>query len=156
MSLELTSTLLCEMDVVVETSNLVGPTPRGMRMIGNITGGTVSGPKLNGKVLPSGADWLIIRGDGVLDVDVRAAIETDDGAVIYTHYLGRWVNPAEIAEQMADVATASEVDPSKYYLRTTPYFEAGAEQYAWLNSIVSVGVGRRTKTGVRYKIYQIT
>ena len=39
--------------------------------------------------------------------------------------------------------------------RITPTFETGLEKYAWLNHLVSVGVGRRTPTGLSYRIYAI-
>jgi hypothetical protein len=47
------------------------------------------------------------------------------------------------------------VDPSEYYFRTTPFFETASEKYAWLNKLVAVGVGRRTRTGVVYSVYAI-
>jgi len=47
------------------------------------------------------------------------------------------------------------VNPSEYYFRTTPVFETAAEKYAWLNRLVAVGVGRRTRTGVEYSVYAI-
>ena len=53
------------------------------------------------------------------------------------------------------ILNGETIDPSEYYFRTTPYFETGAERYAWLNKLVTVGVGRRTATGVEYSIYAI-
>ena len=44
----------------------LGNTPYGERRIINILGGTVEGPKLKGKILPGGADWQIVRADGVV------------------------------------------------------------------------------------------
>ena len=38
----------------------VGSTPHGIRRIFNVKGGTMEGPKISGKVLPTGADWVII------------------------------------------------------------------------------------------------
>src|SRR2546422_2857282 len=58
-----------------------GTTPYGERRVVDILGGRVAGPRLNGRILP-GADWQIVRPDGVTDVQARYAIETDSGARI--------------------------------------------------------------------------
>jgi hypothetical protein len=67
---------------------IIGPVPEGIRANFYVTGGEVKGPKLNGKILPVGGDWLTIRPDGVGILDVRATFETNDGALIYTTLLG--------------------------------------------------------------------
>ena len=131
---------------------LVGPTPQGDRTIVYLTGGTFEGPKLRGEVLPGGGDWLRRRADGVIQLDVRATLRTDDGALIYVQYSG--INTAS-PETMAKQAHGEEVAASELYFRTTPYFETGAEKYAWLNKIVAVGVGRFEPNGVGYDIYAI-
>lgn len=53
------------------------------------------------------------------------------------------------------VLDGEAVDPSEYYFRTTPFFETAADKYAWPNKLVTVGVGRRTRTGVVYRVYAI-
>ncbi|MCH8816639.1 MAG: DUF3237 domain-containing protein [Chloroflexi bacterium] len=133
-------------------SQLVGPTPQGDRTIVYVTGGTFEGPKLRGEVLPGGGDWIRRRADGVMQLDVRATLRTDDGALIYVQYSG--INDAspEVREKRA---RGEEVAASELYFRTTPYFETGAEKYAWLNKIVAVGVGRFEPNGVGYDIYAI-
>jgi len=60
----------------------LGDTPLGRRRIINITGGTFRGERLSGKVLAGGADWQVIRADGVADLDARYTLETSDGALI--------------------------------------------------------------------------
>jgi hypothetical protein len=67
---------------------VVGNGPYGMRMIYDVTGGEVTGPRLRGRVLPSGADWILVGTDGVGRLDVRATIETHDGANLYVSYTG--------------------------------------------------------------------
>ena len=67
---------------------VIGPLPEGVRVNYYVTAGTVEGPKLNGKILPVGGDWNILRMDGVGILDVRATFETDDGALILTTYSG--------------------------------------------------------------------
>ena len=78
---------LCE--VVAYVSSIpVGPSTWGIRLVAPVVEGTVKGSKISGKLLPVGGDWALIRADGCLEIDVRAVIETDDGAFIYTYYKG--------------------------------------------------------------------
>src|SRR5262244_43294 len=56
-----------------------GQTPYGERRVIDILGGWVDGPRLKGKILP-GADWQIVRPDGVTDLAARYGIESDGGA----------------------------------------------------------------------------
>ena len=53
----------------------LGRTPRGLRRIINITGGTVEGPVLSGIILPGGADWQVIREDGTAVLEARYTIK---------------------------------------------------------------------------------
>jgi hypothetical protein len=130
----------------------VGTTPHGTRVIIYVTGGTFEGPKIKGEVLPGGGDWVLARPDGVGVLDVRGALRTDDGEIIYVYYRGLNYMPPEVA---ARAAKGEAVDPSESYFRTTPVFETASEKYSWLNKLVAVGVGRRTDEGVAYRIYAI-
>nr|WP_245438321.1 DUF3237 family protein [Rhizobium fabae] len=47
------------------------------------------------------------------------------------------------------------VDPSEYYLRSTPYFETAAPRHSWLNQIVAVARGGRRADGVEYDVFKI-
>jgi hypothetical protein len=63
------------------------PVPVGVMRGGNalmipIIGGTVSGERLSGDVLPGGADWAIRRENGLFTVDARYAIRASDGTII--------------------------------------------------------------------------
>jgi hypothetical protein len=80
--------LLCEYYATLKPPVVVGSGPYGMRQIFDVTGGEVTGPRLRGRVLPSGADWILIGADGVGRLDVRATIETHDGAHLYVSYTG--------------------------------------------------------------------
>ena len=115
-------------------------------------GGTVKGPKVNGEVLPFGADWILLRPDGMFELDVRVTIRADDGELIYFYYRGVTNASPEIRER---IQKGEDVDPSEYYFRTTPIFETGSEKYSWLNKIICVGVGKTELKRVRYNIYQI-
>jgi hypothetical protein len=50
----------------------------------------IVGPRLNAKVCPLGGDWMTIRRDGVGVMDVRATLETSDGALISVNHLGSY------------------------------------------------------------------
>jgi hypothetical protein len=152
---ELQNEPLCTMEIKLGRSDAVGAGPLGVRTIANLDGGTVKGAKLNGKFLQSGADWALFRPDGVVNIDVRAVIQTDDDAIIYVRYEG-FIKADEAT--LGRLANGEAVDPSEYYMRTAPFFETGAEQYAWLNTVVTVGVGSLDLANsiVRYDVFAIT
>jgi hypothetical protein len=152
--LELKHEFLCDVHADLRESTVVGATPLGQRIIADVSGGRIEG-RVKGEILPSGADWLIIGGDGCGRIDVRAAARLDDGAVLYMTYNGRLFIPPDVAGQVMNRATAEDVDPARYYFRTAPTFETASQKYGWLNRIQAIGVGRVTKTGVAYKVYEI-
>ena len=51
-------------------------------------GGWVEGPRIKGKLLAPAADWLRVMPSGVLRLDVRGTIQTDDGDLVYVTYSG--------------------------------------------------------------------
>ena len=61
----------------------IGAGPHGTRITFPITGGSFEGDRLRGKVLPGGDDWAVTRSDGILELDLRVTLETDDGALIH-------------------------------------------------------------------------
>src|ERR1017187_5684962 len=67
---------------------VIGPVAEGIRVNFYLAGGEISGPRGAGKLLPVGADWLLIRKDGIGLVDVRATLEMHDGALVYAAYTG--------------------------------------------------------------------
>lgn len=143
---------LCTLDIMVGRMQAIGAGPQGERRIAEVTGGTFQGPRLNGRILPGGADWILVRSDGVTQLDVRVTLETNDGALIYLSYRGLRHGPPEVMEKLARGETVS---PSDYYFRTTPVFETGAPAYLWLNKIIAVGTGDRRPTGPVYTIYEV-
>ena len=130
----------------------LGKAPYGQRRIINILGGAFSGQRLSGRVLPGGADWQIIRSDGIAELDARYTLETDDGALIYVSNWGLRHGPPGV---IARLGAGERVDPSEYYFRTTPTFETGAAAYAWLNGIIAVAVGERRADAVIITVYEV-
>ena len=130
----------------------LGVTPRGRRRIIEITGGSFSGARLAGRVLPGGADWQIVRADGVAFLDARYTLETNDGALIYVENRGYRHGPREVIERLA---RGEEVDPALYYMRTAPWFETADARYGWMNRIVCVGTGARRAAAVELEFFEV-
>ena len=82
----------------------VGKGPFGTRSIHDVTGGIAKGPRISGKLLPSGADWLLVDESGLGRLDVRGTLETDDGAHIYIYYHG----VLELNEKVVDALAKGE------------------------------------------------
>lgn len=130
----------------------MGQGPIGTRTFAEVTGGTFEGPKLKGKLLTGGGDWILIDGGGMGHVDVRANFETDDGARIYAQYLGRLEMNDAI---MQALGSGNDSDYGDTYFMTSPRFETGDERYAWLNHKVCVAEGRVLNGGVEYRCYTV-
>ncbi len=143
---------LMRVTVALEPARELGDTPLGRRRIIGITGGSFSGPRLAGRILPGGADWQLIRGDGVAFLDARYTLETSDGALIYVNNRGYRHGPKEVLERLA---RGEDVDPALYYMRATPWFETAAPAYAWLNRIVCVASGARRPLAVELDVYEV-
>jgi hypothetical protein len=150
---ELRSRPLFDIRISLHPLQELGSTPNGRRRIAPVSGGSFEGERLKGMVLPhAGGDWVLIRPDDSLALDVRLTLKTDDEALIYMTYRGVRHGPAAV---MARLARGERVDPAQYYFRTAPMFETASERYAWMNNIVSVGVGERLADGVRYRVFEI-
>jgi hypothetical protein len=145
--------LLYTSSVEVGTPMLVGHIPYGERRIIPITGGTFAGPRLSGRVLPGGADWQIIRSDGITELEARYTLQTNDGALIYVYNWGIRSGPKEVMERLA---RGEEVKPEEYYFRTRPVFETGAPQYQWLHGLIAVATGERLPDKVLITAYELT
>jgi len=143
---------LMRAEVSLEPVRDLGATPLGRRRIIGISGGKFTGARLSGRVLPGGADWQVIRADGVAYLDARYTLETDDGALIYVNNKGYRHGPKEVIER---VARGEEVDPGLYYMRATPWFETSAPQYAWLNRTICVATGARRPAAVELDFFEV-
>ena len=123
---------------VAEGVQIIKGGPHGTRMIAEVAGGTFTGERLTGSVVPPGGDWVTARADRIIQLDVRLTLVTDDDAAILMQYKG-------IADPAAGVA------------RSAPQFETGDERYAWLNNVQGVGIGQlHPEGGVTYEVYSLT
>ena len=130
------SRVLMTLEVAVVGPQKVGAVPHGTRVTAPIASGHFEGPRLRGKVLPGGGDWTLLRNDGVLELDLRVTLETDDGALIYLTFTGIR-------------------DDANHYFRTLPRFETAAPKYAFLNRLLAVGVGEIGPEGPIHAIEEI-
>lgn len=152
MAAMLTAQPIFQIHAELAAINDLGRTPYGVRRIIDILGGTVSGPRLTGRVLPGGADWQIIRGDGAADIQARYTIEADTGARILVSSEGLRHGPPEV---LARLAQGDNVDPSLYYFRTVMRFETSDPSVDWLNRILALARGQRLPNAVRLDVYEI-
>ena len=104
----------------------VGAGPHGVRVTFPINGGSFEGDRLRGRVLAGGDDWTMKRGDGVIEVDARLTLETDDGAPIHMTFEG----------------IRDDAAPGGPYFRHVSRFETAHPTYAFLNRLLAVGSGQ--------------
>jgi hypothetical protein len=121
------------------------------RFIG-VTGGTVYGPRLQGKVLGGGGDWQSIAPAGLSHVHARYSIEASDGAVIAVTNSGVRTASAEVMEKLV---AGIEVGPDEYYFRTSPVFEVAAGPHDWLCRHLFVARGIRKPDHVIVDFYLV-
>ena len=114
-------------------------------------GGSFSGPRLRGRILPGGGDWVLLRRDGVAQLDIRLTLRTDD-ELVYVSCDGIFDIAPEVRQR---ILQGAEVDPSEYYFRTALGFETGAQKYSWLNRLLGVGVGKRTAAGMETEVFAV-
>lgn len=143
---------LMTLQVTIGEVQRIGAVPHGTRVTAPIASGHFEGPRLRGKILPGGGDWTLLRADGVLELDLRVTLETDDGALIHMSSFGLRHGPPEV---LAALARGESVDPSSYYFRTVIHFETAHPEYAFLNRLLAVSSGDRRAAGPIYTIEEI-
>jgi hypothetical protein len=146
------SRLIFSIRAELEAIMNLGRTPYGERRMVGILGGNVSGPKLNGRILPGGADWQIIRSDGAADIKARYTIETDAGALVMVTSEGLRHGPPDVMDRLM---RGDNVDPRHYYFRTVMRFETANPAVDWLNRILAIAKGQREPRMVRLDVYEV-
>ncbi len=141
-----------EARVTIAPAMDVGKTPRGERRIIPITGGTFEGPGLRGRVIPGGADWQIVRPDGVAELEARYTLELESGGLIYVVNRGiRHGSP----EALRALREGIPVDKSQYYFRTAPVFETSVPELAWMMKSIFIGDGERFPDHVAIRFWRV-
>jgi hypothetical protein len=135
----LVSRHLTTLKVVVDFGGMLdfGTTIAGRLRFAPVSGGTLSGDRLSGTVLPGGGDWVTNRADGAMLVDVRLPLRTHDGAMIALRYHGSMLRADE------------------YTLRTVASFATGDARYVWLNDAVVIGVSGPTTADTQYVLHEL-
>lgn len=131
----------------------IGDVPGGHRRIVPLTGGTFTGPEINGKLLAgASADWQIGLRDGTTLGDIRYTLQTDAGDLLYVQSRGVRYGPAEV---LLRLGRGEQVDASEYTFRTSTQVETAAADLEWLNKGVFVSVAGRQSGGVIYETYLV-
>lgn len=149
---EIRTAHLFTLTLAVAEMQALGKTPMGDRRVGVVEGGRFAGAKLNGTVLKGGSDWLLLRADGALQLDVRLTLKTDDGDVIGMTYRGYRHGPEAV---IARLNKGEKVDAADYYFRIAPFFETASQKYGWLNRVVAVATGHRLPQGPVYEVFEV-
>jgi hypothetical protein len=145
-------TLAMTLRVQVGPPTEIGEVPGGRRRIIPILGGTFEGPDIRGRIVPGGADWQIVRGDGLAELDTRYLLQTDSGKLVYIQNAGIRHAPPDVT---AKLLAGEAVDPARVYFKTVPTFETAAPELRWLTRSIFVGTGERYPTEVVVRVWRV-
>lgn len=118
----------------------VGRTPRGLRRMIPIVGGTARGDGWTAQVLPGGADYQLVIGDTLAELQAHYVLQTDAGELVYVRNQAIRSAPADVT---ARLVRGEPVDPSLVYFRCHPSLETASAKLAWINERLFVGSGVR-------------
>ena len=120
---------------------MLGEGPMGERRMVPITGGTFTGPRIRGRVLPGGADRQLIRKDGVRRLDALYEMQAEDGAVITVH----------------NKVVVAPVQGAEDYRHSTLEITAPEGPHAWINRLAFVGTlhSLRPRMAVLVRVYSL-
>jgi muconolactone delta-isomerase len=146
-------TLVYRLDATLGQPLDLGETAHGHRRIVPLTGGTVTGPEISGRLLHgASADWQILLADGTALADLRYTLQTDDGSLLYVRSQGVRHGSPEVLSRLAQ---GEDVDASEYTFRTSTQIETADAGLAWLNKGAFISVGGRQPGGVIYETYLV-
>lgn len=139
--------------IIVGEAQEIGITPKGRRRMIPILGGDFEGEDFRGVILPGGADWQLIRPDGVAEIEALYTMQTADGVTVFIQNKGYRHGPKDVMEKLA---RGEAVSPDAYYFRTVATFEVESGKYDWLGRTMFVGVGARGKERVEFTFYSLS
>ena len=142
-----------ELSVNVASPVDIGTIPQGLRRIVPILSGEITGPRLNGKLLPGGTDDQVWRSDGVTEIHARYVIETASGARIYVEASGLRRAPPEVMQRLF---RGEPVDQAAIYFRTMPRFETSDPEFAWLMRSIFLCAAERYPNRVLVRFFEVT
>ena len=129
-------------------------TAAGMRRVTLSTGtieGTGAHAGVKGKVL-RGADYQIIRPDGLTELDAHYVVQMDNGDMLYITQKGMRHGPADI---MAKLAAGENVDQTKIYFHAALTVETASKSLEWMARSIFVTVGERLPTEAVMHVYRV-
>ena len=139
-------------DVTAGRIQELGNTPKGIRKIVPILGGSFEGPDIRGTIIPGGYDWQLIRSDNVAEIEARYVLKTDDNALITIVNTGLRHGPKDVMQR---IAIGEAVEPSEYYFRSAPVFETGEPRYEWLAKNIFIATGIRKPSQVLIQVWKV-
>jgi hypothetical protein len=146
-------TLVYRLEATLAQPLDLGDIASGHRRIVPLTGGSFTGPELNGKLLPgASADWQIVLPDGTALGDIRYTLQTDGGDLLYVQSRGVRHGSADV---LARLGRGEDVDAGEYTFRTSTQIETAAPDLDWLNKGVFISVAGRQAGGVIYETYLV-
>jgi hypothetical protein len=141
-----------DLSVQVDKPQEVGKTHHGVRRVIPILGGTVQAQGWRGRVLSGGADFQLLLGPSMAELDARYVIETDAGDMIFvTNRAVRTASP----EVMAKIIRGEPVDPSTVYFRCSPSFETSSPALSWIAERLFIGTGARHPDKVVMRFFEV-
>jgi hypothetical protein len=138
--------------IKVGTPIVAGDLGWGARRIVPILGGELTGEGMKGTIFPCGADFQVIRPNGLTELEAKYAFQMDDGAVVYIENIGIRFGPKQALDR---IARGEIVDPNLIYFRSVPKFETGSAKYRWLMENLFIGVGARHPDRVEIEVHQV-
>ena len=141
-----------DLSVQVDKPQEVGKTHHGVRRVIPILGGSVQGQGWQGRVLSGGADFQLLLGPSMAELDARYVIESDGGDLIFvTNRAVRTASP----EVMAKIVRGEPVDPSTVYFRCSPSFETASPALSWITERLFIGTGARHPDQVVMRFFEV-
>ena len=147
-----TLAFFADLSVQVAVPQEIGMTPGGRRRVIPILGGEVRGEGWTARVLPGGADFQLIVGETMAQLDARYVLETDGGDLVFVQNKALRVASPEVT---AKLVRGETVDPSQVYFRCFPSFETAAPALAWINERLFVGTGVRRPDRVEISVFTL-
>lgn len=141
-----------DLSVQVAGAHEVGATPLGRRRVIPILGGEARGDGWTARVLPGGADFQLIVGDTMAQLDARYLLETDAGDLVFVQNRAIRVASAEVTQKLM---RGEPVDPSLVYFRCFPSFETSSKTLGWINERLFVGTGVRKPDRVEISVFTL-
>jgi hypothetical protein len=141
-----------DLSVQVGRAQEIGRTARGVRRVIPILGGEAAGDGWRASVLPGGADFQLLIGDTLAELDARYVLRTEAGELVYVQNSAlRSAAP----DAMARLARGEPVDPAQVYFRCRPSFETASPSLQWITERMFIGTGARYPDRVAMTFFEM-